>query len=422
MFIFILYCLILKLIGQSTIENKMKLSKKQDEYFHKVCVIGGGLTGAIMLLLLKNSNLFKKNEIAWIKPKEKKQSDLRTTFYNPTSIELLKNLSLIDNLNYNDYSKVNQIKVFGVKGSSPLVWNCSGLEPPLGLVVKNEVILNTLDNLLNDIPCYDGIVTNTDSDEYERTLYLNNKKSIKSHLVLSADGKNSYLRNLLSIKTIKKKTKHVAVSGFLEQSNKHNSKAIQAFTELGPIGILPYGNNKVVNFVQSIEKVKLNSILTQKKPETILCQNLNDFFIDTELSFMPIEKIQNIKNKLSIWDLDLNLVTNPTAKRAILIGDAAHSIHPLAGQGLNLALRDCVSVIKAIKNSFKFGNDLGDQAILDFYRKDRLPHTVSMTGFTDFLFYGFTSTSIKTKSFLSKGMEKLNQTDAKDIFKIFASI
>jgi len=161
----------------------MKLTKKQEElrqeYFHKICVIGGGLTGAIMVLLLKNSNLFKKNEIAWIKPKEKKQSDLRTTFYNPASIQLLKNLSLIDNLNFNEYSKVNQIEVFGVKGSSPLVWNCSSSKLPLGLVIKNEVILNTLDNLLNDIPCYDGIVTNTDIDEYERTLYLNNRKSIK---------------------------------------------------------------------------------------------------------------------------------------------------------------------------------------------------------------------------------------------------
>jgi len=404
----------------------MKLTKKQvglhQEYFHKICVIGGGLTGAIMLLLLKKSNLFKKNEIAWIKPKEKKQSDLRTTFYNPTSIEFLKNLSLIDNLKRNDYSTVNQIEVFGVKGSYPLVWNSSGSENPLGLVVKNEVILNSLDNLLNDIPCYDGIVTNTDCDEYERTLYLNNKKSIKSHLVLSADGKNSYLRNLLSIKTIEKKTKHVAISGFLEQSKKHNSKAIQAFTELGPIGILPYGNSKVINFVQSIEKLKLNSILSQQKLETFLCHNLNDFFVRKELSFMPIEKIQNIKNKLSVWDLDLNLVINPTTKRAILIGDAAHSIHPLAGQGLNLALRDCVSVIKAINSSFQFGNDLGDQAILEFYRKDRLPHTLSMTAFTDFLFYGFTSTSVKTKSFLSKGMEKLNKSKAKDIFKSFASI
>ena len=77
MIISILYCLILKLIGQSTIENKMKSSKKMQElpqeFFHKICVIGGGLTGAIMLLLLKKSNLFKKNEIAWIKPKEKKR-------------------------------------------------------------------------------------------------------------------------------------------------------------------------------------------------------------------------------------------------------------------------------------------------------------------------------------------------------------
>ena len=187
MFISILYCLILKLIGQSTIENKMKLSKKRkelhQEYFHKICVIGGGLTGAIMLLLLKKSNLFKKNEIAWIKPKEEKQSDLRTTFYNPASIELLKNLSLIDNLNFNDYSNVNQIEVFGVKGSSPLVWKNSDSENPLGLVVRNEVILNTVDNFLNDIPCYDGIVTNTDGDEYERTLYLKNKMNISIKFV-----------------------------------------------------------------------------------------------------------------------------------------------------------------------------------------------------------------------------------------------
>ena len=52
--------------------------------------------------------------------KKKKQSDLRTTFYNPASIKLLKNLSLIDNLNFNEYSRVDQIEVFGVKGSSHL--------------------------------------------------------------------------------------------------------------------------------------------------------------------------------------------------------------------------------------------------------------------------------------------------------------
>jgi len=395
--------------------------KVSQEYFHKICVMGGGLTGAIMVLLLKQSKLFKKNEIAWIKPKEKKHTDFRTTFYNSASIELLKNLHLIDNLDFDDYSTVNQIEVFGAKRSSPLIWNNSSSNRPLGIVVKNEIILDALDKLLNDIPNYDGTVTNTDINEYERTLYLDNKKSIKTHLVLSADGKSSYMRKLLSIKTIEKNTKHIAVSGFLKQSKKHGSKAIQAFTELGPIGILPFENDNIINFVQSIEKNKLNSIMSQKEPEKYLCQNLNDFFSHTGLSFMPLNKIKNNENKLSVWDLGLNLVVNPTAKRIILIGDAAHSIHPLAGQGFNLALRDCLSVIKAIKNSVKFGNDLGDKAVLEFYKSDRLPHTLSMTAFTDFLFYGFTSTSANTKSFLSKGMENLNKSKLKDIFIIFAS-
>ena len=60
--------------------------------FHKICVVGGGITGAMMVLLLKKSNLFKLNEIGWIKPDLKSQNDLRTTFFNKTSLDLLDNL------------------------------------------------------------------------------------------------------------------------------------------------------------------------------------------------------------------------------------------------------------------------------------------------------------------------------------------
>ena len=108
--------------------------------------------------------------------------------------------------------------------------------------------------------------------------------------------------------------------------------------------------------------------------------------------------------------------------RAILIGDAAHSIHPLAGQGLNLSFRDCVSALNAIKNSLKFGNDLGDKYILNFYKDERLPKTIAMTAFTDFIFFGFTSTSSKTQKILTKGMEGLNRTNLKNIFRDLASI
>ena len=97
-------------------------------------------------------------------------------------------------------------------------------------------------------------------------------------MVISADGKNSYLRELLSINTINKNNKHIAISGFLKQSKYNNSTAIQAFTNLGPIGILPYENKNLVNFVLSIDEMKCKKIFLEKSPEKILCNELNNFF------------------------------------------------------------------------------------------------------------------------------------------------
>ena len=392
------------------------------ENFHKICVVGGGLTGAVMVLLLKNSNLFKLNEIGWIRPKLKSKNDFRTTFYNETSLKLLNNLNILKRLKKSDYTSVKKIKVFAPNHSSPLEWDYFDTKRELGAVIKNDIVLNIIEDKLKDIKQYDSFVNNTECKEFERTLYLENKTFINTHLVLSGDGKNSYLRKLLSVKTIKKNTKHIAISGFLEQSKNHNSTAIQAFTNIGPIGILPYENKNLVNFVLSIEKIEFNKLLSEDKPEYYICNELNKFFSHIDLNYNPIKKINKVEHKLSHWDLNLNLVLNPTSYRAILIGDAAHSIHPLAGQGLNLSLRDCVSALKAIENCLKFGNDLGDKSILKLYKSDRLLKTMSMTAFTDLMFYGFTATSNKTQSFLSKSMENLNKTNLKNIFRDLASI
>ena len=392
------------------------------ENFHKICVVGGGITGAIMVLLLKNSNMFKLSDIGWVRPKLKIQNDFRTTFYNETSLELLNNLNIFKKLKKVDYTSVKNIKVFGPNYSSPLEWNYLNTKRKFGAVIKNDVVLKIIEDQLKDIKQYDSFVNNTSCNDFERTLYLENKKFIKTHLVLSADGKNSYLRKLLSIKTLNKNSKHFAISGFLEQSKNHNAVAIQAFTNIGPIGILPYENKNLVNFVLSIEKIKFNNLLSKDNPEYFICNELNKFFTHIDLNYRPIKKINNIENKLSYWDLNLNLVLNPTSLRAVLIGDAAHSIHPLAGQGLNLSLRDCVSALKAIENCLNFGNDLGDKSILKLYKSERLPKTISMTVFTDLMFYGFTETSNKTQTLLTNGMKNLNKTNLKNIFRDLASI
>ena len=400
----------------------MDIKDLENETFHKICIVGGGITGAIMVLLLKKSKMFKLSEIGWIKPFSKSNDDLRTTFYNRTSMELLKNLDVLKKIKKFDLTPVKKIKVYGVGNALPLVWDYKDQNTELGAVLKNNIILNALEEQLKDIKQYNSFVNNTECNKYERTLYLENKTTIKTHLVISADGKNSYLRELLSINTINKNSKHTAVSGFLKQSKNHNSTAIQAFTNLGPIGILPYENKNLVNFVLSIDEIKCKKIFSEKNPEKFLCNELNKFFSHINLHFSPVKKINSIENKLSYWNLNLNFIINPTSLRTILIGDAAHSIHPLAGQGLNLSLRDCVSLLDAIKNCIKFGNDLGDEFVAEYYKKERIPKTIAMTAFTDLMFLGFTSTSIKTQKFLTKGMENLNRTNVKNIFRDLASI
>ncbi len=400
----------------------MNIKDLSQENFHKICVVGGGITGAMMVLLLKNSNMFELSDIGWIKPNLKSKDDFRTTFYNKTSLELMKNLNILKKFKKNDYTSVQNIKVFGPNYTSPLEWDKVDSKKELGAIIKNDVVLISIEEQLKGIKQYKSFVTNTKCNKFERTLYLENKTFINTHLVLSADGKNSYLRKLLSINTINKKTKHIAISGFLKQSKNHNSTAIQAFTNIGPIGILPYESKNLVNFIQSIEKSELKKIISKESPEHFICNELNKFFSKINLNFSPVKKINKIDNKLSYWDLNLNLVLNPTSYRTILIGDAAHSIHPLAGQGLNLSLRDCVAALTAIQNCLRVGNDLGDVSILDFYKKERLPRNISMSVFTDLMFFGFTSTSNKTQSLLTRGMENLNKTNLKNIFRDLASI
>ena len=366
----------------------MDIKDLTNDSFHKICIVGGGITGAMMVLLLKQSNMFKLSEIGWIKPYSRSEDDLRTTFYNKASLELLENLKVLKNIKKSDLTPVKRIKVFGDKNASPLIWDYKDENTKLGAVIENNIILKNLEDQLKDIKQYNSFVNNTKSDNFERTLYLENKTTIKTHLVISADGKNSYLRKLLSINTINKNIKHIAVSGFLKQSNHHNSTAIQAFTNLGPIGILPYENKNLVNFVLSINEIKCEKIFSEKNPEKFLCNELNNFFSHINLNFSPVKKINHIENKLSYWSLNLNFITNPTSLRTILIGDAAHSIHPLAGQGLNLSLRDCVSTLSAIKNCLRFGNDLGDETVLEYYKRERVPKTILMTAFTDLIFFG----------------------------------
>ena len=86
----------------------MTIKDLSQENFHKICVVGGGITGALMVLLLKKSNVFKLSDIGWINPNLKSKYDFRTTFYNETSLELLNNLNILKD---DEFIQINKGKI-----------------------------------------------------------------------------------------------------------------------------------------------------------------------------------------------------------------------------------------------------------------------------------------------------------------------
>ena len=121
------------------------------------------------------------------------------------------------------------------------------------------------------------------------------------------------------------------------------------------------------------------------------------------------------------WPLKLIHVPNPTGPRLVLIGDSAHSIHPLAGQGFNLSLEDCFDMLDILKSSQKKGKDFGDPYNLVQYNYKRAIRTKLITLSTSSIFYSFTNESKFIKKILSFGMEKLENTNVKNIFKLIAN-
>ena len=130
------------------------------------------------------------------------------TFAQPFTIlkvlNYLNRLNILHKIKTKDITEVKEIHAFGKKNASPLVWKSTNNDL-IGAIIKNDKILALLNNQLKNIIQYDSLVSNTSYNEFERTIYLQNKTSIKTNLVLSADGKNSYLRKLSSINVIPKK-------------------------------------------------------------------------------------------------------------------------------------------------------------------------------------------------------------------------
>ena len=366
-----------------------------------IVIVGSGLVGLVaaysLSLLNHNVVIVDKKDFNELKAPKK---DVRTVAVSEGSKVFLESLSLWNDLKKNA-EPIKSINVLDRGPINKILFENLDKKKNLGYVIENSKLSMSIFNALkikkNVKICGDYELKKIITDNQKSIIYSNNKK-IKSKLIVAADGKNSTVRKILSDKIFKKNYKESAlVLNFYHEKNLKNI-AFEIFYNTGPLAILP---------------MKLSSNHFQS---SIIWTNNNNFvdkIIDCSHEFVKnilMEKVGDIVgninkiNSIQKFPLSAHINEKFYNNRLVYVGDSAHSIHPIAGQGWNLGIKDVKNLNIVCKEFFLkkegVGNDIfckkynslsyknafqlyqiTDKLNLHFKRKEKIYRAISNKGF-----------------------------------------
>lgn len=198
-------------------------------------------------------------------------------------------------------------------------------------------------------------------------------KALTCRLVIAADGAHSAVRQAIGIAAARTEYQQTAIVTTVTTSVAHGNTAYERFTDTGPLALLPLRNNDCA-VVWSAREAEVNTILTWSDEEFL--RRLQDRFGDRLGVFTRL-------GKRAAYPLALTRVTEQVRPRLALIGNAAHTVHPVAGQGFNLGLRDVAALAEILADAVRAGEDIGDLQVLHRYAGWRRRDKQITAGFTN---------------------------------------
>ena len=239
----------------------------------------------------------------------------------------------------------------------------------LGYLVENRVIHNwLLEAAQVDIPLQVNELKRLHVKPDCLELGLANGKMLTSQLLVGADGKNSAVRQLAGIPTLRRSYRQTALLAVIKRKPGEAHLAWQHFMPGGPLACLPM-TREYCAIVWSLPESKVNQYL-----EMTQSQFSRMLMVASEGRFGRIVTV----GRRSAFPLQLSHATSYCARRVTLIADAAHVVHPLAGQGLNLGLLDVQCLARQLTGAWLNGFDLGARRVLNGYERERKGDNILM--------------------------------------------
>lgn len=211
-----------------------------------------------------------------------------------------------------------------------------------------------------------------EADEHGVTIHLSGGSTLRAALLVAADGRGSQLREAAGIRVVRWSYPQAGIVATVRHAHPHGGRAVQHFLPGGPFAILPLtGNRSCITWTEN-----------EKRAREILALDDAGFLAEIEKRFDYRLGAIELAGPRASWPLDMHLARAMVANRFALVGDAAHGVHPIAGQGLNLGLRDVAALCEVIADAARIGLDIGSLATLERYERwRRLDSAVSAATF-----------------------------------------
>ena len=282
---------------------------------------------------------------------------------------------------------------------------------PFGWIIDNMLIRGALETQLATLPAVTVLspaqVTAYEAMPGEAELQLTDGRRVQARLVIGADGRNSTMRELAGIPAKKTDYGQTALAFPMRHEQPHHQVAVEHFQPAGPFAVLPMvddasGRHRS-SVVWSLDTVQADEYLA-----------LDEAAFTTALQAMCGEYWGRVElgGKRFAYPLGLVHAASYTAPRLALAGEAAHAIHPIAGQGLNLSLRDIALLAELIADTARLGLDIGAKRLLDNYAHRRRGDTQRLVLATDGLNRLFSNDLLPVRLLRDAGLAVVEQLPA----------